>query len=148
VTFRDFAIDQARRLPAFQLRMQAEALDVLEEAGRVVGVTYRDQDGAVHQVRARLTVAADGRDSGLRCSAGMRPTVFGAPMDVLWFRLPRRPTDPTQTFGRLATGHLLVLIDRGAPGRICEEETAPAGAVSLPGDLGQQPPSEAPPGQP
>ena len=110
--FLDFVVDQARRLPSFQLRMRAEALAVLQEARRVVGVTYRDQDGALHQIRARLTVAADGRGSGLRRSAGLRPTEFGAPVDVLWFRLPRRSTDPTQTFGRLATGHLLVLIDR------------------------------------
>jgi 2-polyprenyl-6-methoxyphenol hydroxylase-like FAD-dependent oxidoreductase len=112
--FLDFVVGQARRLAAFELRMEAEALEVLEEAGRVTGVLYRDRDGAVHQVRARLTVAADGRDSRLRRSAGLRRREFGAPMDVLWFRLPRRPTDPTQTFGRLAARHLMVLIDRGA----------------------------------
>ena len=110
--FLDFVVGQARRLPSFELRMEAEALGVLEEAGRVTGVTWRDRAGAVHQVRARLTVAADGRDSGLRRAAGLRPTEFGVPVDVLWFRIPRRPTDP-QSFGRLAAGHLLVLIDRG-----------------------------------
>jgi 2-polyprenyl-6-methoxyphenol hydroxylase-like FAD-dependent oxidoreductase len=112
--FLDFVAGQARRLPAFRLRMEAEALEVLEEAGRVAGLTWRDRSGAVHRVRARLTVAADGRDSGLRRSAGLRQRVFGAPIDVLWFRLPRRPSDPRQAFGRLAAGHLLVLIDRGA----------------------------------
>ena len=112
--FLDFVVGQARRLPSFELRMEAEALGVLEEAGRVTGLTYRDRAGAVHQVRARLIVAADGRDSGLRRSAGLRPTEFGVPVDVLWFRLPRRPSDSPQSFGRLAAGHLLVLIDRGA----------------------------------
>jgi 2-polyprenyl-6-methoxyphenol hydroxylase-like FAD-dependent oxidoreductase len=111
--FLDFVVGQARGLPAFELRMRAEAIGVLEEAGRVVGLTWRDPDGRPHQVRARLTVAADGRDSRLRRAAGLRPTVFGAPIDVLWFRLPRRPTDELATFGRLAAGHLLVLIDRG-----------------------------------
>jgi 2-polyprenyl-6-methoxyphenol hydroxylase-like FAD-dependent oxidoreductase len=111
--FLDFVVGQARRLPSFELRMEAEALGVLEEAGRVTGLTWRDRAGAAHQVRARLTVAADGRGSRLRRSAGLRPTEFGVPVDVLWFRLPRRATDP-QTFGRLAAGHLLVLIDRGA----------------------------------
>jgi 2-polyprenyl-6-methoxyphenol hydroxylase-like FAD-dependent oxidoreductase len=111
--FLDFVVGQARRLPSFELRMEAEALGVLEEAGRVTGLTWRDRAGAIHRVRARLTVAADGRDSGLRRSAGLRPTEFGVPIDVLWFRLPRRPTDPPQSFGRLAAGHLLVLIDRG-----------------------------------
>jgi 2-polyprenyl-6-methoxyphenol hydroxylase-like FAD-dependent oxidoreductase len=134
--FLDFVVGQARRLPGFQLRMQAEALAVLEERGRVVGVTYRDQAGAEHQVRARLTVAADGRDSGLRRSAGLRPRVFGAPIDVLWFRLPRRPGDPRQTFGRLAAGHLLVLIDRGAHWQIAyaiaKDTTAALQAAGLP----------------
>ena len=110
----DFTLADFRRLPSFELRMEAEALGVLEEAGRVTGLTWRDRAGAVHQVRARLTVAADGRDSGLRRAAGLRPTEFGVPIDVLWFRLPRRPTDAPQSFGRLAAGHLLVLIDRGA----------------------------------
>jgi len=99
--FLDFVVGQARRLPHFELRMEAEVLGVLEEAGRVTGLL------------ARLTVAADGRDSGLRRAAGLRPTEFGVPIDVLWFRLPRRPTDGPQSFGRLAAGHLLVLIDRG-----------------------------------
>jgi hypothetical protein len=80
--FLDFVVGQARRLPTFTVRMQAEALGVLQEAGRVVGLTYRDGDGAVHQVHAQLTVAADGRDSRLRRSAGLRPRVFGAPLDL------------------------------------------------------------------
>jgi 2-polyprenyl-6-methoxyphenol hydroxylase-like FAD-dependent oxidoreductase len=112
--FLDFVVGQARRFPTFRLRMQAEALEVLEERGRVVGVAYRDEDGSVRQIRAGLTVAADGRDSRLRRSAGLRPTVFGAPIDVLWFRLSRQPDDQQQSFGRLAAGRLLVLIDRGA----------------------------------
>jgi 2-polyprenyl-6-methoxyphenol hydroxylase-like FAD-dependent oxidoreductase len=112
--FLDFVVGQARRLPAFELRMEAEVLGVREEGGRVTGLTWRDRAGAVHQVRARLTVAADGRDSTLRRAAGLRPRQFGVPIDVLWFRLPRRPTDAPQSFGRLAAGHLLVLLDRGA----------------------------------
>jgi 2-polyprenyl-6-methoxyphenol hydroxylase-like FAD-dependent oxidoreductase len=112
--FLDFVVGQARRLPTFELRMEAEVLGVLEESGRVAGLTWRDRAGAVHQVRARLTVAADGRDSTLRRAAGLRPRQFGVPIDVLWFRLPRRPADGPQSFGRLAAGHLLVLLDRGA----------------------------------
>ncbi|HJR49773.1 MAG TPA: FAD-dependent monooxygenase, partial [Gemmatimonadales bacterium] len=37
--FLDFVVGQARRLPSFELRMEAEALGVLEEAGRVTGLT-------------------------------------------------------------------------------------------------------------
>jgi 2-polyprenyl-6-methoxyphenol hydroxylase-like FAD-dependent oxidoreductase len=62
--------------------------------------------------------------------------VFGAPIDVLWFRLPRRPGDPRQTFGRLAAGHLLVLIDRGAHWQIAyaiaKDTTAALQAAGLP----------------
>src|SRR5215211_8611035 len=83
--FLDFVVGQARRLASFELRMEAEALGVLEEAGRVTGLTWRDRAGAVHQVRARLTVAADGRDSGLRRSARLPRREFGVPVDVLWF---------------------------------------------------------------
>jgi 2-polyprenyl-6-methoxyphenol hydroxylase-like FAD-dependent oxidoreductase len=132
--FLDFVVGQAQQLPTFTLRMQAEALGVLEEAGRVVGLAYRDQDGSVRQVRARLTVAADGRDSALRRSAGLRPRVFGAPMDVLWFRLSRRPDDQLQTFGRLAAGHLMVLIDRGAYWQVAY--VIPKGAVQQLHQLG------------
>ena len=127
--FLDFVVDQARRLPGFELRMEAEALDVLSDGGRVTGLRYRDRAGQVRQVRARLTVAADGRDARLRRSAGLRPVEFGAPVDVLWFRLPRRPTDPP-TFGRLAARHLLVLIDRGAYWQI---------AFVIPKAAGQEP---------
>ena len=74
--FLDFVVGQARRLPSFELRMEAEALGVLEEAGRVTGLTWRDRAGAVHRVRARLTVAADGRGSGLRRAAGLARREF------------------------------------------------------------------------
>jgi 2-polyprenyl-6-methoxyphenol hydroxylase-like FAD-dependent oxidoreductase len=134
--FLDFVTGQARRLPAFELRMRAEALAVVEEGGRVAGLTWRDQAGTDHRVRARLTVAADGRDSGLRASAGLRPRVFGTPIDVLWFRLSRRPGDPSQPFGRLAAGHLMVLIDRGAHWQIAyviaKDATAALRAAGLP----------------
>jgi 2-polyprenyl-6-methoxyphenol hydroxylase-like FAD-dependent oxidoreductase len=108
----DFLTSEASRLPAFRLRMRAEAVGVLEEGGRVVGVTVRSSDGSEENVRAELTVAADGRDSTVRREAGLTPKSFGAPMDVLWFRLSKRDSDPAQTFGRLGPNRLLVLIDR------------------------------------
>jgi 2-polyprenyl-6-methoxyphenol hydroxylase-like FAD-dependent oxidoreductase len=109
----DFLTREASRLPTFRLRMRAEAVGVVEERGRVVGVTVRSADGSEETVRAELTVAADGRDSAVRRAAGLTPVSFGAPMDVLWFRLSRRDGDPGQTFGRLGPNRLLVLIDRG-----------------------------------
>jgi 2-polyprenyl-6-methoxyphenol hydroxylase-like FAD-dependent oxidoreductase len=100
-------------LPGFQLRMQAEVVGVLRDGDLVTGVRYREPTGEVRSVRADLVVAADGRDSATRRAAGLVPTRFGAPMDVLWFRISRRPGDPDAAFGRLARGRLLILIDRG-----------------------------------
>jgi 2-polyprenyl-6-methoxyphenol hydroxylase-like FAD-dependent oxidoreductase len=91
-------------------------VEVLREEGTVVGVRYVTTDGGRGQVSAALTVAADGRDSRLRAQAGLAVREFGAPMDVLWFRLPKvsgAVTPPFGGVGRLTRGRLLVLIDRG-----------------------------------
>ena len=58
-------------------------------------------------------VGADGRHSIVRERAGLRVVNFGAPIDVLWMRLSKRPDDPSQTAGRLNYGRLLVMLDRG-----------------------------------
>jgi 2-polyprenyl-6-methoxyphenol hydroxylase-like FAD-dependent oxidoreductase len=110
--FLEFITSEARRYPSFELLMGAEASELLYEGEGVAGVTYMHGDGT-EEVRAPLTVACDGRDSLIRRGAGLRPVEFGAPMDVLWFRLSRRASDPEETFGRLGKGELLVLINRG-----------------------------------
>ena len=110
--FLDFVTDAAKELPTFELRMGSEVTDVLEEGGRVTGVRYRSADGN-HEVNATLTVATDGRDSAVRRSAGLEPVTYGAPMDVLWFRLSREESDPGETFGRFAAGHIVAMIHRG-----------------------------------
>jgi 2-polyprenyl-6-methoxyphenol hydroxylase-like FAD-dependent oxidoreductase len=96
--FLDFLTDEARRYPTFTLRMGAEVTEVVRREGEVRGVRYRSADG-VHEVAATLTVAADGRDSVLRRSAGLAPRRYGAPMDVLWFRLTRRDGEPEARSG-------------------------------------------------
>jgi 2-polyprenyl-6-methoxyphenol hydroxylase-like FAD-dependent oxidoreductase len=114
--FLDFLASEARRLPCFELRMGADVTGLLHAAGEVQGVTYRTPDGGEHEVRARVTVAADGRNSGLRDEAGLRLREFGAPMDVLWFRLPKLPDGGGPPFGgagRVTRGRLLILLDRG-----------------------------------
>ena len=114
--FLDFLADQARRYPNFQLRMHAEAVGLLREDGQVTGVRYRTPEDGEHEVRARLTVAADGRNSGLRTDAGLRLREFGAPMDVLWFRLPKPEARSGPSFGgagRITRGRMLVRLDRG-----------------------------------
>ena len=110
--FLDFIASEARRYPAFGLIMGAEASGLVHDGERVAGVTYT-HEGRAEVLRAALTVACDGRNSAIRRAADLRPIQFGAPMDVLWFRLPRRAEDPADTFGRLAPGELLGLINRG-----------------------------------
>jgi len=104
---------EAERYPTFELRMTAEAFDVVTEGETVRGVRYRDAADRVHEVRAALTVAADGRHSRIRDAAGMQPAAFDAPMDVLWFRLSRRPEDPAKSHAQSIGGRLLALINRG-----------------------------------
>jgi 2-polyprenyl-6-methoxyphenol hydroxylase-like FAD-dependent oxidoreductase len=92
--------------------MNAEVTDLVREDGVVCGVRYRTPAGE-HAVRARLTVGADGRSSRTRERAGLRPIETAAPIDVFWFRLPRRPDEPVALAGRAAPGRFAVLIDRG-----------------------------------
>ena len=110
--FLDFLADHARALPRFALRMHAEATDVIVENERVVGVCGHHPEGDF-VVRCVLVIAADGRHSTVRDKAGLVADELGAPMDVLWMRLPKRPGDAQETLGRVGAGHLLVMLDRG-----------------------------------
>jgi len=110
--FLDFLAEAGGRLPLFQLRMETEVVDLVEEAGRVVGLRAHTPDGAI-ELRADLVVGADGRHSIVRERAGLKVINLGAPIDVLWMRLSKHPDDPDQTAGRLNYGRLLVMLDRG-----------------------------------
>ena len=109
--FLDFLGGCARRYPSFSLWMRAEAQALIEESGRVVGLEVMTAEGK-RDVRADLVVGADGRQSLVRAHAGLPVREFGAPMDVLWFRLSRRPGDPQNTMGRFDPGRIFVLINR------------------------------------
>ena len=110
--FLEFITAEAKRYPSFRLVMGARVEKLMEEDGYIHGVHYRGQDGW-HEVRAVLTVAADGRFSRVRKLAGFEPVKTAPPMDVLWFRLPRRPEDSMESTGRLVQGHILVMLNRG-----------------------------------
>lgn len=110
--FLDFLAQHAKGYPGFRLLMQAEATDLIEEDGRIAGVKAGTPDGRL-EVRAELTVAADGRDSGLRERAGLEVVDFGAPMDVLWMRISKRADDPKSVLGRFDAGRIFVTLDRG-----------------------------------
>jgi 2-polyprenyl-6-methoxyphenol hydroxylase-like FAD-dependent oxidoreductase len=133
--FLEMLASAAEREPSFTLRRNAEVTGLLTEGGRVVGVRYHDrgtdsdgqpgdpatehapatghEPGPERELRAALTVACDGRGSTVRDAAGLRPREFGVPMDVWWFRLPRKESDPIGAVGRFSTGHVAVMLDRG-----------------------------------
>src|ERR1700730_7136167 len=93
--FLNFIADQARPYPGFDLKMQTEVTDLLEEQGRVAGLRAKTPKGTL-KIRADLTIGADGRHSLVRERGGLASTNLGAPMDVLWMRLSRKPADPGQ----------------------------------------------------
>jgi len=109
--FLDFIKEQASRYSGFHLKMRAEVVDLLEENGYIAGVRAKTQSGFL-EVRAPLTIGADGRRSIVRERAGLKVIDLGAPMDVLWMRISRRPTDQGQTFGHIVAGKMLVLLNR------------------------------------
>ena len=110
--FLDFLRRAGEREPGFTCLMRTEATGLVEEAGRVVGLELQTQGGPA-ELRAPLVVAADGRKSVLRAAAGLAVEELGAPIDVMWFRLPRKATDTDQTGGRFDRGRLFVRIFRG-----------------------------------
>ncbi len=112
--FLEFLAAEAKTYPHFRLEMGANVLRLVEEDGAVRGVRYLAAEGW-HEVRALLTVGADGRFSMVRHLAGIEPIKTSPPMDVLWFRLPRLPEDPQVTGGAtggIGRGHLFAVLDR------------------------------------
>ncbi len=89
----DMLAEAGKAEPTFHLLMNTEATDTITENGRVVGIRYRTPDGETGELRADLTVAADGRWSTIRKAAGLRPHEFPVPIDTWWFRLPRHDGD-------------------------------------------------------
>jgi 2-polyprenyl-6-methoxyphenol hydroxylase-like FAD-dependent oxidoreductase len=112
--FLEFITGEAARYPQFKLVMHANVNQLIEENGAVQGVRYAGADGT-QEVRAELTVGADGRFSQIRRLAGFEPVKTSPPMDVLWFRLPKLPSDPEirgGAFGGIGLGRILVLLER------------------------------------
>jgi 2-polyprenyl-6-methoxyphenol hydroxylase-like FAD-dependent oxidoreductase len=105
--FLDFLREEAKAFPGFDLRMSSPVAGFIDEAGRVAGVTL--EDGS--ELRARLTIAADGRSSIVRSMLPLED--LGAPMDVFWFRLSKSPDEKGGLRGNADRGRLLVMIDRG-----------------------------------
>lgn len=111
--FLEFLSAEAKKYPNFRLRMVANVGMLIEGDGRVRGVRYQGTDGW-HEVRALLTIGADGRFSKLRQLAGFEPIKTSPPMDILWFQLPHLPGDEhsDRVMGGFGAGRLLAVFDR------------------------------------
>ena len=109
--FLNFLAKHGKRYKTFDLRMKADATELIEEGGRIVGLRANTADGVL-TVRAELVVGCDGRHSTVREKAGLKSEDYGAPMDVLWFRITRRDDDDTDTFGHIEAGKMMVMLDR------------------------------------
>jgi len=110
--FLNFLAAHGRRYGQFDLRMRAEATDLIERTDQVAGVRVKTPDGEL-TVEADLVVGCDGRHSTIREKAGLQSDDYGAPMDALWFRVTRRDSDGADVFGHIEAGALLVMLDRG-----------------------------------
>ena len=120
--FLNFLTAEAKKFPSFKIMMETDATDFIEENGRVVGVKasagggsssggkHKDQE---FEIRADLVIGADGRHSTMREKSGLKSISTGVPIDVLWFRLSSRESDPEQSFGFIDEGKALVTLDRG-----------------------------------
>jgi 2-polyprenyl-6-methoxyphenol hydroxylase-like FAD-dependent oxidoreductase len=109
--FLDFFAAHGNKYPGFRLLMESEVTDLIVEGNTVNGVRANTRDGDI-EVRATLTVGADGRHSLVRERAGLQIESLGAPIDVLWFRVSRAAGDPGQVLGRFVPGKILVMLNR------------------------------------
>ena len=110
--FLNFLAGHGKRYKTFDLHMKAEATDLIEEGGQIVGVRAKTADGTL-TIRADLVVGCDGRRSTVRERAGLQSRSYGSPMDVLWFRMSRKANDATDTFGHVEAGRMMIMLDRG-----------------------------------
>ncbi len=105
-------VQEAQKYPSFHLILGANVQEIIQNEGKVEGVRYR-QGETIHEVKASLTVAADGRFSQIRKLLGLTPIASSPPMDVLWFRVPRWAGD--NSLGaevRVGNGKMLVVLER------------------------------------
>ena len=109
--FLSLLADEGARHPQFHLMMGAEVTGILRKGDAVRGLKVTTADGPI-EIEALLTVAADGRDSTVRRSAGLVPKDYGVAIDVLWFRLPRTAIDPPDTLAYLNAESMVVTIPR------------------------------------
>lgn len=106
----ELLVSEAKQYPSFEVRMGVRANELIEDGGGVHGV--RLADGS--EIRATLTVGADGRGSRISRLAGFEAVKNAPPMDVMWFRLRRRAGESARemTGFRVGSGHVIVVFGR------------------------------------
>lgn len=109
--FLNFLASHGKRFRTFDLRMEHEAIAVLEKDGGIKGIRVKTPEGLM-EIEADLVVACDGRHSTVRDAAKFEVMDFGVPVDVLWFHISRKADDSYQALGRIDYGQMLVLINR------------------------------------
>ena len=110
--FLNFLREAGKRFPSLKVMMSTEATDLIRRGDAIAGVRAMTPDGPI-EIEADLTVACDGRHSTVRERAGLDVEEIGAPMDVLWFRVGRRPDETENLFARVEHGKMMVTFDRG-----------------------------------
>lgn len=110
--FLNFLAGEAKKYSHFHLHMATKAVDLLEDDKRVLGICA-ESEGERLDIHAQLTLVADGRDSLMRDKAGLKVVDIGAPMDVLWMKMPRKDSDPLEPMGIFRGGKIMVMIYRG-----------------------------------
>ena len=110
--FLNFLRESGRRFASLKVLMSAEATDLIRSGDAVTGVRAKTPDGPV-DIAADLVIGCDGRHSIVRERAGLAVEEIGAPMDVLWFRVGRRPNETENLFARVDHGKMMVTFDRG-----------------------------------
>ncbi len=109
--FLNFMMEKGRRFPTLKLMRSTQMTSLLETEGRVMGLQATTLDGPL-EIHADLVVGCDGRTSTVREAAAFAVEDVGAPIDVLWFRLSKKPGDPEQVLGHLGRDKMLVTINR------------------------------------
>jgi 2-polyprenyl-6-methoxyphenol hydroxylase-like FAD-dependent oxidoreductase len=113
--FLNFIANEAKQYSNFHLYMHTQATDlIVDNNQKVIGVHAKQNEEDI-DIHADLVVAADGRHSTLseKSGLGSEKMNIGAPMDVLWFHMPRDKNDKVQSFGKIDLGKMLIMIDRG-----------------------------------
>jgi 2-polyprenyl-6-methoxyphenol hydroxylase-like FAD-dependent oxidoreductase len=110
--FLNLLAEHSRQYPSFRLLMQCEVIDTIQESGATIGVRYRDETGQERELRSVLTVAADGRGSTVRGAVKLPTRNFGAPFDVLWFRLSKPNPDAEEFYFKVVPYRWVVCFDR------------------------------------